>query len=92
MAGFIGGSAWKMAQDISEGFVSVNLSNLKKFQLPDLRLLVFELEKRQRGLRKSQSAVDELLVVKARNRRLLRLSQSLTMIRSFAKQRFKTIL
>jgi len=89
MAGFVGGSAWKMAQDIGGGYCSLNSVTVKKFELSDIRILVGEIEKRQRDLRGEQSAKDDLETIKGRNRELTRLSQALSLLRAYAFRRFK---
>jgi hypothetical protein len=87
--GFVGGSAWKMAQDIGGGYLTLNSTSLKQYRLEDMRQLVGELEKRQRELRAEQIPVDDVDQIKARNRQLMRLSQAMMIIRTFAQRRFR---
>jgi hypothetical protein len=89
LPGFVGGSAWKMAQDIGNGYFTLNSTSLKQYRLEDMRQLIGELEKLQRGLRSEQTAVDEQETIKARNRQLMRLSQAMMLIRNFAQRRFR---
>lgn len=89
MAGFMGGSAWKMAKDITEGYISLNPSNLKRFNIGDLRKLAFELAKGERSVRSEQPAQDDLEAIQSRNRRLQRISQALMVLRDFAQRRHK---
>jgi hypothetical protein len=90
MAGFQGGSAWKMAQDITEGYATVNLHTLKRFQMADLKKLAFELGKFERTIRGEQVPLDDIDAIKAKNRKLQRIAQALMMMRDFAQRRFKT--
>jgi hypothetical protein len=89
MGAFIGGSAWKMVQDIGEGFLSLNKANMKRFQVPDLKSLLMEIEKRERDLRSQQSATDDTETIQIRQRRLKRLGQAKMMLRNFARERYR---
>lgn len=89
MPGFMGGSAWKMAQDITEGYITINLTNLKKFTIQDLRQLAFELGKFERSIRGEQVDINDIDAVKGKNRRLQRISHALTIMRDFSFKRFK---
>jgi len=89
MPGFIGGSAWKMAKDITEGYLTVNLTNLKKYTVADLRLLAFELGKSERSIRGEAVDLDDMEAIKAKNRRLQRITQTMTVMRGFAQRRYK---
>jgi hypothetical protein len=85
----MGGSAWKMAQDITEGYITVNLTNLKKYTFQDLKQLSFELGKCERSLRGEQVDINDIDAVKGKNRRLQRISHALTIMRDFSFRRFK---
>jgi len=85
----MGGSAWKMAKDITEGYLTVNLSNLKKYTVADLRLLAFELGKYERSIRGETMDLEDMEAIKSRNRRLQRISQAMMVMRDFAQRRYK---
>ena len=82
MAGFQGGSAWKMAEDIMGGYILLSSSTLKPFELADLKLLLFELDKLQRAIRGSEMDLNDMEAVKLRNRKIQRISQALMMMRA----------
>ena len=81
-----------MSQDIVEGYVSVNQSTLKRFDVADLRQLFFELGKFERTVRGNQIPVDDIEAIKLKNRKLQRIAQALMIIRNFAKVRYKAVL
>lgn len=83
MSKFIGGSAYAMARDIGEGFVTVTERTCKSLTGPELNQLLLEVERFQRDLRGSQSATDPIDVVKARNRKLQRLNGVVSIIRNY---------
>ena len=89
MAGFLGGSAWKMAKDITDGYLTVNLHNLKKFTLGELRQLSFELGKSERSVRGEQVDLSDMDAIKDKNRRLQRISQAFMVMRDFAQKRYR---
>lgn len=74
MSKFIGGSAYAMARDIGEGYVNVTERTFKSLTAGDMRKLSHEIERYLRELRGSCSALDELPVVQARNRKIARLN------------------
>jgi len=83
MSKFIGGSAYAMARDIGEGFVSVTARTFKSMTDADMNQLVFEIDRFLRELRGSQSATDEIDVVKARNRKIQRLNTAIMISRTY---------
>ena len=74
MSKFTGGSAFAMARDIGDGYVTVTDRTFKPFTAAEMRKLGFEIERHLRELRGSQSATDELAVIQARNRKIVRLN------------------
>ena len=89
MSKFIGGSAYAMARDIGEGYVSVTDRTFRAFSAADIRQLTFEIDRFLRDLRGSQSATDEMDVVRKRNRMIGRLNTANMIIRVFRqKHRF----
>ena len=87
MGSFIGGSAYAMAQQISEGYLSVTERTLKRFRRPDLDQLGMELEKLLRELRGEQPSLDDLSAIQKRNRRIQRLNSTRMLLRSYRLQR-----
>ena len=68
--------AWKMAADLSEGYVTLNPVSLKKYERHEVDALVKELEKLTRDLRSQVVPQDDAEASQTKNRKLLRLSQA----------------
>jgi len=83
MSKFIGGSAYTMARDIGEGYVSVTDRTFKAFTAAELRQLTFELDRYLRELRGSQTATDDMDLVRKRSRTIGRLNTANMIIRVF---------
>ena len=83
MSKFIGGSAYAMAHDIGDGYVSVTDRTFKAFSAADIRQLTFEIDRYLRELRGSQSATDEMELVRKRSRTIGRLNTASMIIRVF---------
>lgn len=79
----MGGSAFTMARDIGEGYVSVTERTFKSMAVPDMAKLSHEIERLLRELRGEGTVDDELNVVQARNRKILRLNSALTVMRAY---------
>ncbi|MEW6367961.1 MAG: hypothetical protein AB1714_25295 [Acidobacteriota bacterium] len=77
---FLGGSAYAMARDISEGYILLNPTLMRKLTVPEMQQLRFELEKNVRDTRASQPPADDVLAQQQRNRKILRIQQAMTMI------------
>jgi len=75
--------AWKTAEDVAEGYVSLNVVSLKKFQPHELDQLQRELEKVLRETRTTIVPESDAEKAGAKNRRLLRLSQAATVLNSY---------
>ncbi len=80
MGNFMGGSAYAMSRDISEGMILVNQTTFKKFTPGELKQLAFELDKVQKEIRAEQPAGDDTQAIQKRGRKLTRISQALMMI------------
>lgn len=87
MANFLGGSAYAMAQQISEGFVLVTERTLQRLVLSELDQLGFELERLLRDLRGEQPPLDDIPALRLRNRRIQRLTSTRLMIQSYRLRR-----
>ncbi len=85
--GFLGGSAYAMARDISEGYILFNPSIMKRTTPAELQQLKFELEKTIRDARANQPPVEDTIAQQQRNRKILRIQQAIMMIENQLKQR-----
>jgi len=68
--------AWKMAADLSEGYVTLNAVSLKKYEKHEVDALAKELEKLMRDTRAQIVPANDAEASQAKNRKLLRLSQA----------------
>jgi len=83
VAGFMGGSAWSMSRDISDGFVTVTEKTFKQMGPGDLNKLGHEIERYMRELRGGATADEETTELQKRQRRIQRLNSALTVMRAF---------
>ncbi len=83
MGGFIGGSAYAMARDIAEGFHIVTERTFKTMTRAELDQMAFELDRCLRETRAEQPPLDDLPTIQQRNRKIQRLSQAFTILRSY---------
>jgi hypothetical protein len=82
--GYMGGSAFAMANSLMEGYILPSPVNLKRLTLQELRDLQFEIEKLLRDLRGIIPDQSDTLALQKRNQRLLKLQQTQVVISSFA--------
>lgn len=75
--------AWKVASDVTEGFLTLNSVMLKKYEAHELVALQAELDRSAREIRGTIVAQDDLEGSQKRNRKLLRISQALTVIQAY---------
>ncbi|KAA0250255.1 hypothetical protein FBQ97_06035 [Acidobacteria bacterium ACD] len=68
--------AWKVAEDVAEGYVTLNPVVLKKYTLSEVNALAVELDKVSRETRSQVTPSDDSDAAQKKNRRLLRLSQA----------------
>jgi len=73
--------AWKVAADLSEGYVTLNPVTLKKYERHEADALAKELEKLTRDLRAQVVPQDDIEASQIKSRKLLRLSQA-TVVRN----------
>lgn len=71
-----------MAKDIAEGYVMVTERTYQRFESAQLDQLAFEMERALRDIRSDLSALDDMPTIQQRNRKLQRLTQALSMLRS----------
>jgi hypothetical protein len=72
-----------MARDIGEGYVSVTDRTFKAFTAAEIRQLTFEIDRYLRELRGSQTATDDMDLVRKRSRIIGRLNTTNMIIRVF---------
>lgn len=87
MGNFPGGSAWAMAKDIGEGVLLVTDRTFLRLVPAELDQLGFELERALREVRGNQPSLDDQAALLQRNRRITRLTQAMTMLRSHQQRR-----
>jgi hypothetical protein len=87
MANFMGGSAPAMASQIAEGFILLNLNNLKGFLPGDLGNLRQEIDKLLREVRSLTPPADDALAQQVRNRKIVRLGSAMQVIQAKATAR-----
>jgi type IV secretory pathway TraG/TraD family ATPase VirD4 len=87
MGNFMGGSAYAMAQQIGSGVLLVTERTFARLQRPELDQLAFELDRLLREVRGDQPAVEDLVAVKDRNRRIQRINSAVTMLQSYRQRR-----
>jgi hypothetical protein len=81
------GNPRKYAADIGEGYVLLSPVLLRSYDVAALRELKVALELELRDTRSQLPPQDDLRAVQAKQRRLLRLNQSLGVLRTFALKR-----
>ncbi len=86
MANFMGGSAFAMVQQISEGYILVTERTFKRLKKHELDKLRFELDRLMRSIRADQPDLEDQKAVKLRNRKIQRLKTTHMMMRSYRKR------
>jgi hypothetical protein len=87
MSVFTGGSAYNMAQSIADGYIITTELTFKKFQDSDLQTFIFESDKLLREIRGNQVASDDVQGAQARQRRMQRVTQAITIANSVRSRR-----
>ena len=77
------GSAKKLAQDVSDGYLSFSPPMLRKYSPVDIKLVLANLALVTRELRQEQIPLDDIMAVKMRNMKLTRLNQAEVVIRAY---------
>jgi len=85
--GFMGGSAYAMARDITEGFILVTERTFKTMQRSEVDQLAFEMDRYLREIRGEQPSLDDMAAIQQRNRRISRINQALMMVRAYQQKR-----
>ena len=87
MSVFIGGSAYNMAQSISEGYIITSELTFKKFKDADLQTFAFEADRLLREIRGNQVATEDTQGAQMRQRRLQRVQHAITVANSVRQKR-----
>jgi hypothetical protein len=82
MGAFAGGSAYAMANQLADGYSTLSIVAVRRYADPELQSLRFELEKLVTGLRGEVIAEGDLEKIKARNRKVARISQAILVIQN----------
>ena len=85
--GFLGGSAYAMAHQISEGHILVNERTWSRMKGPEFDTLTHEMQKLLRETRADQPDLDDTLALQQRNRKISRINTALNMLKSFRMRR-----
>ena len=83
MGGFLGGSAYAMAQSIAEGLQAVSDRTFRSMKSSEVDQLAFELDRCLREIRAEQPALDDLPTIQQRNRRIQRLNQAFMVLKNY---------
>lgn len=83
----MGGSAYAMARDITEGFILVTERTFKTMQRSEVDQLAFEMDRYLREIRGEQPALDDMPAIQLRNRRISRINQAMIMVRAYQQKR-----
>jgi hypothetical protein len=87
MGVFAGGSAYSMAQTIADGYIITTELTFKQFKEPDFQSFLFEADRLLREIRANPPTADNLQAVQARQRRMQRLQQALTIANNVRSRR-----
>lgn len=82
MGNFPGGSAWAMAKDIAEGILLPTERSFVRLFPGEMEQLAFEIDRALRDVRGNQPSLEDQAALQQRNRKIMRLTQGLTMLRS----------
>jgi hypothetical protein len=84
---FLGGSAWAMARDITEGFVLVTERTFTRLLPAELDQLGFEIDRHLREVRGEQPPLEDIPALQLRNRRIQRLNSAMFVLRAYRQKR-----
>ncbi len=79
----MGGSAYSMARDIGEGYVTVTERTMRKMTRGEIDKLLMELDRFLRELRGTAVNLEDLPTLQARNRKIQRLTSAAMVTRSY---------
>lgn len=84
---FLGGSAFAMARDISEGYHLVTERTFRSMNRAEVDQLAFEIDRLLREVRGAPAPLDDLMALKARNRKIQRLNTVIMVLRTYRQKR-----
>lgn len=87
MAGFMGGSAPAMANQICDGYHLISAVSLKRLANDQLRTLEFELDKKLRDIRGEKVDLTDQPALQGRNRRISRIENAMRVLRGTMQER-----
>lgn len=82
----ISGNPKKLAQSLADGFLRLSPPLLKGHSAADLKVILNTLELEKRDIRQVQIPLDDVLALKSKNTRLIRLGQAEMILRSYCKK------
>ena len=83
----ISGSPKMLAYDISKGVTNITAATIKQYTAADLKTIIVNIGIVQREVRGEQVPIDDTMAIKAKNQKLQRLNQAVSIITSYAKLR-----
>jgi hypothetical protein len=87
MSMFLGGSAYAMVRDISEGYIIATELTFRKFQPGDFQQFGFEADKLLREIRGNVPPTGDVDATQKRHRRMQRLQQAMTIANNVRSRR-----
>ncbi len=84
---FLGGSAYAMVRDISEGYIIATELTFRKFQPGDFQQFGFEADKLLREIRGNVPPTGDVDATQKRHRRMQRLQQAMTIANNVRSRR-----
>jgi hypothetical protein len=83
----ISGNPKKMAQDIAEGYITLSPPMLRQYTQSDMRIILNHLQMEIRALRQEKIPLEDVMAIKARNHKISRVNQTMTILRGYCKRR-----
>ena len=83
----ISGNPKKIAQDISEGLISISAPMLKRYNAADIKIILNNMAIVSRELRATQIPLDDVLGLKKKNMKITRINQADMIIRAHCKKK-----
>jgi hypothetical protein len=87
MSAFLGGSAYTMVRDITDGYVIATELTFRKFQPGDFQIFGIEADKLMREIRGAVPPTGDVEATQKRHRRMQRLQQAMTIANSARSKR-----
>jgi len=83
----ISGNPKKIAQDISNGIVSISPPMLKRYNAADIKIILSNMAIVSRELRAEQIPLEDIVELKKKNMKISRLNQAEMIIRAHCKKK-----